>query len=115
MGKHPSGMLIYSADGHTSVIINYDNRKRLSSQDRLAATIEEKATAFDTSFGYAGRYTCAGNRVVHHAAVASVPNWVATDLVRTLSLADGKLTLSTPPLLVGGVASIWELTWERLK
>ena len=114
-GKHPSGMLIYTADGHTSVIISYDNRKRLSSDDRLAASTQEKATAFDTSFGYAGRYTCSENRVVHHATMASVPNWVGTDMVRIISSANDKLTLSTPPLLVGGAASTWELTWERAK
>ena len=114
-GKHPSGMLIYTADGHNSVIISYDNRKRLSSDDRLAASIEEKATAFDTSFGYAGRYTCSRDRVVHHATMASVPNWVGTDMLRIIRSADDKLTLSTPPLLVGGAASRWELTWERPK
>jgi hypothetical protein len=114
-GKRPTGMLIYTADGHTSVIISYDNRKRLSSDDRLAASVQEKATAFDTSFGYAGRYTCSSNRVIHHATMASVPNWVGTDMVRLIRLSDGKLTLSTPPLLVGGAASTWELIWERAK
>jgi hypothetical protein len=114
-GKHPSGILVYTADGHTSVIISYDNRKRLSSDDRLAASIEEKATAFDTSFGYAGRYACMDTRITHHATVASFPNWVGTDMIRILKLADGKLILSTPPLLVGGSASTWELTWERPK
>ena len=114
-GKRPSGMLIYTADGHTSVIISYDNRSMLSCHDRLAASVDEKAAAFDTSFGYAGRYTCSGNRVVHHATMASVPNWVGTDMVRVLKLADGKLTLSTPPLFVGGAASTWELTWEHPK
>ena len=114
-GKHPTGLLIYSADGHTSVIISYDNRKRLSSDDRLAASVEEKATAFDTSFGYAGRFTCAGGKVVHHVTVASVPNWVGTDMVRVIRSVDDRLTLSTPPLLVGGAASTWELTWVRPK
>lgn len=114
-GKHPAGMLIYTADGHMSVIIGYDNRKRLSSDDRLAASIEEKATAFDTSFGYSGRYTCSGDRVVHQVTMASVPNWVGTAMVRTVKSADGKLILSTPPLPVGGTASTWDLTWERAK
>ena len=97
------------------MIISYDNRKRLSSDDRLAALVEEKAKAFDTSFGYSGRYTCSNNPVVHHATIASVPNWVGIDMVRIVRSADGRLTLSTPPLLVGGTASTWELTWERPK
>jgi hypothetical protein len=112
-GNHPTGMLIYTADGHTSVIISYDNRKRLSSEDRLAATTAEKAAAFDTSFGYAGQFTCSGDRVIHHVTIASFPNWVGSDMLRILRSADGKLTLSTPPLLVGGKASNWNLIWQR--
>ena len=103
-GKRPSEMLICTADGHTSVIISYDDRKPFSSNDRLAASVQEKATAFDTSFGYAGRYTCSNNRVLHHATIASVPNWVGTDMVRISRLTDGN-----------GAASTWVLTWKRPK
>lgn len=106
-GKHPTGLLIYSADGHTSVIISYDQRKRLSSEDRLAATVEEKAAAFDTSFGYAGRYTCSGGKVVHHVTVASVPigwgpTWCGSSAQRTVgSLCQRRRCWSEVPPVLG--------------
>jgi hypothetical protein len=112
-GKHPTGMFIFTADGHTSVIISNEGRKRLSSDDRLAATDQEKVEAFDTSFGYSGRYNCSGDRLVLNATVASVQNWVGADVVRIIKEVDGKLSLSTPPFLLGGTASIYELIWER--
>lgn len=114
-GKHPTGMFIFTADGHASVIISNDGRKRLSSEDRLAASVEEKTNAFDTSFGYSGRYRCSGDQVVLRATVASVQNWVGTDVVRIIRAVDGGLSLSTPPFLLGGTSSIYELVWERSK
>lgn len=114
-GKRPTGMFIFTADGHTSVIISYEGRKRLTSDDRLAAPVEEKASAFDTSFGYSGRYRCSGDRVVLRATVASVQNWVGADVVRIIKSVDGRLSLSTPPFLLGGTTSIYELVWERSK
>jgi hypothetical protein len=114
-GKHPTGMFIFTADGNTSVIISNDGRKRLRSEDRLAASVEEKANAFDTSFGYSGRYRCSGDRVVLRASVASFENWVGVDVVRIAKSVDGKLSLSTPQFLLGGSSSIYELVWERAK
>lgn len=115
MGPKPSGMLIYTADGHMSAIISYGGRKRLSSDDRLGGSLEERAHAFDTSLGYSGRYTCSGNRVIHHVAVATFQNWVNTDLVRVIKSIAGRLSLSTPPIKIGGSTNSYELIWERSK
>lgn len=57
----------------------------------------------------------AGGKVIHHVEVASVENWVGTDLVRTLQIDGERLTLGTPPLLVGGKIQTTELVWERLR
>lgn len=112
-GKDPTGMFIFNADGHTSVIISYGNRKKLGSGDRLAGSVQQKAEAFDSSFGYSGRYTCSGDRVVVRVTHSSVPDWVGTDMVRIVKLAGGRLSISTPPFVVGGTSSAWELVWER--
>jgi lipocalin-like protein len=114
-GKGTTGMFIFSADGHTSVIISYGDRKKLGSVDRLAGSVQQKAEAFDSSFGYSGRYTCSGDRVVVRVTHSSVPDWVGTEMVRLIKLAGGKLTISTPPFVVGGTSSAWELVWERAK
>ena len=114
-GRRPSGMFVFTADGHTSVIISYEGRDRLSSDDRLAGSVAEKAKAFDTSFSYAGRYSCSGDRVVVRVTSASVQNWVGTDMVRFIKMKDGRLSVTTPPFVVGGVESGWELVWERAK
>ena len=106
-------MLIYTDGGRMSVMIGYSGRRPLS-KDRVSAPAEERARAFASFFGYSGRYSFSCDRVVHHVAVASVPNWVNTDMLRTVKLTGNRLTLGTPPRQLGGVASTFELTWERL-
>ena len=112
-GAQPTGMLIYTSQGTMSAIVSYSGRALLSA-DRVAAPLEERAAAFETFFAYAGRYTLTRDTVVHHVDVASVPNWVNTDLIRVVERDRNRLTLRTPPLVVGGELRTSELVWERL-
>ena len=111
-GSSPRGLLIYAADGYVAAMISHGNRSRLSA-DRVSSSMEERADAFATSFSYAGRYTVDDGQVVHHVDVASVENWVGTDLVRSLTWEGADLVLRTPELLVGGLPRVTELVWRR--
>lgn len=113
-GPSPSGLLIYTREGTMSASISYGNRKALSA-DRVAASIEERAEAFATFFAYAGRYSINGGSVIHHVEVASVPNWVNTDLARVIVRQGNRMTLRTPPLAVDGKMRTSELVWERVQ
>lgn len=112
-GAAPTGLLIYSPDGTMSAMISYGGRKSLTA-DRTAAPAAERAEAFATFFGYAGRYSVEGEKVVHHVEVASVQNWVNTDLVRVFRFENERLVLQTPPIAVGGSLRTTELIWERV-
>ena len=112
-GANPSGLLIYTSDGTMSAQVSYGGRSRLSA-DRVAAPASERAEAFATFFAYGGRYTINGDRVVHHVQIASVENWVGTDLVRVIVRDRDRMTLQTPPLAVDGVTRTSELIWQRI-
>lgn len=114
-GPSPTGALTYTPEGRMILIISYSGRKPLSGADRIASPVTERAEAFSTSFAYAGRYSVAADKVIHHVEVASVQNWVNTDLVRVLKVEGDRITLQTPPLSVGGVIQTSELVWERFK
>jgi len=114
-GDAPVGFLTYTADGRMHAIISHGGRKPLSRDDRIAAPAEERAAAFATFLAYAGRFSVATGKVVHHVEVASVQNWVGTDLVRTLTIDHGRLVLRTPPLSQSGRTQTVELVWERVK
>jgi hypothetical protein len=113
-GQKPSGLLTYTPDGRLTAIIAHDGRRPLSG-DRISAPSAERAEAYATFFAYAGSYKIEGDKVVHHVEIASVPNWVGTDLVRVVALHGDRLTLSTPPLSVAGRTQSTELLWERVK
>ncbi len=51
--------------------------------------------------------------MTHHLEVASIPNWVGTDHLRMFEFGDGTLRLSTPPIMIDGVAAVSVLLWRR--
>jgi hypothetical protein len=61
-----------------------------------------------------GTYTLRDNTVTHQLEIASIPNRVGTTLVRTFTLRESRVTLSTPPVLSDGVETVFELVRERI-
>ena len=110
-----AGYITYTSDGRVSAILSHDGRKPLSSGDRISASVEERAEAFATCFAYAGTYDVVGDKVIHHVEIASVENWVNTDLIRDVRFDGDRITLTTPPASIGGNIQTFELVWERVK
>ena len=120
-GNHPVGYITYTSDGHIMVMFSRSDRSPLSqevqsplSPQMQSLPVEELAQAFTTFNAYAGTYTLSGNTVIHQIEIASIPNRVGTTLVRTFTLSENRLTLSTPPVLSDGVETVFELVWERI-
>ncbi len=114
-GPNPTGFLTYTAEGRMTGIITYGGRKPLSVPDYVAAPAAERAEAFATMIAYAGRYSFTGDKVIHHVEAAWMQDRVGTDFVRFAKLEGDRLTLRTPPILVGGVRVVTELVWQRMK
>jgi hypothetical protein len=115
MGLNPTGVHTYTSDGRMSSIISFGGRKPLSTSDRYAARPEEKAEAFVTFFAYAGRYSVKAGKVTHHVEIASVQNWVNTDLMRDIQIAGDRITYRVPAQPLNGVMRTTELVFERIK
>ena len=112
-GETPSGFLTYTGDGRMTAILAAGGRQALSVADPVAAPAAERAEAFATFTAYAGRYTVDGDRITHHVEVSLFQNWAGTDQVRFAKLEGRRLTLTTPPMSIGGEQLVVELTWER--
>ena len=96
------------------------DRPRFASGDRARGTDAEIRAAFIGSFAYYGTYevSAAQDRITHHVAGASFPNWAGTDLVRGYRLerdsaGRDRLLLTTPPTTVGGRRLATRLVWRR--
>jgi Lipocalin-like domain len=119
-GVNPIGYLTYTPDGHMVVMFSKSDRPLLSkpvrsplSREMDAVPIAELAAAFRSFSAYAGTYTIHGNIVTHHLEVASLPNRVGTDLVRTFAVNENRITLTTTPIERNETIQ-FELLWERV-
>jgi len=114
-GPDLAGYIMYGEDGYMSVALMSANRPKFAVGDIRGGTTEEKVAAAETYISYCGRYEIQGDKVIHHIEVSFFPNWIGVDQERFFEF-DGdtlRLSLSTPPLLVGGIEQSAYLIWER--
>ena len=113
-GRDPVGYIMYNPEGYMSVAFMSADRPKFAAGDVMGGTTEEKVAAVDTYLSYCGRYEIQHDKVIHHIEVSLFPNWVGVDQERIYEFKDDKLSLSTPPLLVGGSQQTAYLIWERV-
>ena len=112
-GAHPTGTLIYTADGRMSALVLAENRKAPAA---AMPTEAEALSLFKSMVAYAGRYTIAADRVIHHVEQSWNQAWTGTDVVRFYKLEGNRLTLTTAPAPNprDGKMSVSTLVWERV-
>lgn len=116
MGDAPDGLLAYSAGGAMIGIMGPGGRPRFATDDVTGGSAEEQAAAFATFIAYGGRYEVDGETITHHVKTSLFPNWIGTQQRRRWQLdPSGRvLTLTSPPIALGGDTRIQRLTWERV-
>ena len=114
---HPQGMLSYNIDGTMMVIITRPDRPRFAANDFSTGSDAEVRAAYEGCIAYCGRYSvdAAAGTVTHTPAQSLFPNWVGSQQVRFAALADGQLSLSTPPTPAGGKVWTFYLIWKRVE
>lgn len=116
MGDAPDGLIAYTATGTMIGIMGPAGRPRFAQDDVTGGTDAERAGAFATFVAYGGRYEIAGDTVTHIVEISLFPNWIGTQQRRHWQLDDDwrLLTLTSPPLVLGGATRVQRLSWERV-
>jgi hypothetical protein len=114
LGKDAVGYIMYNEDGYMFVAIMRPNRVRFAAGDLLGGSTEEKVQAANNYVSYCGRYEFHGDTVTHHVDLSLFPNWVGVEQERLVELRGNRLTLSTRPILLGGIQQTAHLIWERV-
>ena len=116
MGDDPLGLVVYSGDGTMLVLMARADRPRIASDDVTGGSESERAQAFASFIAYGGRFEVDGDQVTHHVELSQFPNWVGTAQRRRWELDDAgrRLTLTSPPVTLGGATRMQRLTWERV-
>ena len=114
MGPHPSGYLIYGADGRMMVIFVHSGRKKPLGAVPNQTESEELMKGL---VSYTGTYAVQGDTIVHHVDVSWNEAWTGTDQTRFYKFEDNRLSLATTKSLdpVEGKLSVRTLIWERVK
>jgi hypothetical protein len=117
MGDAPDGLLIYSADGSMIAMLGPGDRPRFDTDDVTGGTEAERARAFSTFVAYGGPFEVEGDTVHHHVETSLFPNWIGTVQRRGWAVDEAGrwLTLTSPPVTLGGVTRTQQLTWERAR
>jgi hypothetical protein len=105
---------MYNPDGYMFVAIRRPNRPKFVAGDLLSDSPKEKAQAAKTYVSHCGRYNFRGDTVIHHVELSLFPNWVGVDQERLVEVTGDRLTLSTRPILLGGIEQTAHLIWERV-
>ena len=115
LGKDAVGLLLYSQEGCMAVSVMRGNRANFKSADIWAdASPEEKLAAFDSYSSYCGRYEVKPDKIIHHVELSLFPNWSGEGQERYFEFAGDRLTLRTPPAMVGGVEQTAIAIWQRV-
>jgi hypothetical protein len=111
-GADASGLLLYTADGFMSACIMAGGRPPFASPNPRAATLRERAGAFDGYFSYAGRWRLVRGVVEHVVSIAANPAMVGTSQFRNARLSGRRLVLSAEETTARGLRR-HELEWRR--
>ena len=113
-GARPEGLLIYSAEGRMSAVMQRAGRTPLSRADPHAVGDAEKAAAFAGYLHYAGAWSVASGHVLHDVHLALNPNLLGTRQSRSVSLVDDVLELGADePLETPGLWRRHRIVWRR--
>ena len=116
-GPKAKGSLLYTADFRMAAILMKPNRPHFKVSNLIKGLDKEKIAAVEGYVSYGGRYRIEGNQVIHSVEYSLLPNWIGTDLVRTISWTNEtnpQLILTTPPYTTsGGKQIINRLRWLR--
>jgi hypothetical protein len=114
--ERPSGLIIYTADGHMAAQV-YDSRRPVLGVPWESASPEAARTAFVGLSTYFGTYTVdpQAQTVTHTVEGAMVPDWIGSKLVRSYRFLDpDRVELGVVPD-AQVVASGLVLAWERVR
>jgi hypothetical protein len=112
-GDDVTGMNTYTADGYLSEQFSSAHRPALTHDDWVSAPPGEIDLAARHYFAYAGTYELDGRTVTYHLDESLMPNWIGKTEQRFWSVTGDMLTITTPPLLVGGKMQVSTLVWRR--
>jgi hypothetical protein len=117
-GDHPSGLLIYTRDGHMSGQM-YDPRRPRLGEIAFVTALAPVQPTFTGLYTYFGTYSVhtVAKTITHHVEGAMAPDWIGGNQIRSYRfLTPDRLELRVVTDAAGEtVAGQLTLVWERIR
>jgi hypothetical protein len=112
-GEHPSGLLVYTADGWMSAAICASDRAPFPPVLNHRELPDDLLTrAYHSYFHYAGRWHVQGQDVIHEVSMSLNPNFPGSRQLRHARL-DGDILVLRGEEPQGERTRLHELTWSK--
>jgi hypothetical protein len=113
-GDNPSGLTIYTADGHMIVILSDPSRK---SPAAPRATDAEAAQLYRTMIAFGGRYKTDGDKLILYPEVSWNQTLNGTEQTRFFEVKGDRFQIKTPALVsaISGKQTVATIVYERVK
>lgn len=114
-GPNGKGFLMYSADGHMCAVLMNPDRPKW--KNATTPTQQEKAEAFDGSYGYCGPYEIdtKHSQLIHLPAVSTGPGYVGTRQIRPYRFEGNRMIFSGGTVEDDPEVTSWTVVWEKVK
>jgi hypothetical protein len=114
-GPRPTGMLIFTADGHYALVIRNGDLPKIAANSRQKGTAAENQAVVAGSIAHYGRYTVEpkAGTVTFHIQASTYANWDGQTQKRPFTVKGDQLTYTVPAPSVS--AGSGELAWKRVK
>ena len=115
LGKDAVGRLMYDGYGLFSAQLMKPGRPDFASGNVYGGTVAETEAAYNGYLAYFGSYKLDNDHnMLHHVESSVFPNWIGETQVRAyVFTGENQMSLSTPPLDVGGKKGVSVLLWNR--
>lgn len=113
LGEDACGYIVYTHDGFMSGTMQRADVKPFSTPDRLKASEQEKAQAFDAYVTYCGRYRVEGDTAFHKVEMSLLPNWIGQEQERRIEWEDDHRVRLVAQWNLQGTTRTAVVEWER--
>lgn len=120
-GRDARGVISYSPSGRMSAILMKADRAKLKEPNLQKAADHERQFLLNGYVSYAGKWRVEDDQVIHSVDYSLLPNWIGTDLIRTIGWTtrfsnpdeSAQLILSTKPSATrSGKLVVNRLRWK---
>ena len=115
LGEDARGYIMYTADGYMSGTMQRAQVEPFRSADRLGASKDEKANAFESYVTYCGRYQVEGDTAYHRVELSLLPNWIGDEQVRRIEWQVDERVRLVAEWRFDGRRRVAVVEWERAR